>query len=466
MKEKWGTERDYRFVVDTTAVQTKLKILIRDDVFAGRTQAETNAKALKIIRQYSSKILALQSRKEFETSLAQSFLRWYSKFAALYEALQRFSAINQNLVENVNSMLPPGERFEGITFDESVRNVVTDNARGSPYIAEYQKEVKKEFSNLLKDLAKEDAKTPSGGSLRNVAEVKVRWQANERDLKNMLKAGVRLVWSSSHVDASIRCTPWQGRLYSLDGTSGIEDGIPYEPLENAMLGTKKDGNGLLGYNCRHRLIPYQKDNEPPRDYTEEEMKHARYVDQTQRRLEREIRAKKTEAYLNRGIDSKKSKELFAEARDLSDKYRKFSEDNGTTAFMYRTQVMREEVDYKKTLLLPDKSDIINNEWKRDEIGQIIPTEIMASVPKQTGQSPNAVIDRIGRKGEVTRYFYNNRGERVLELHTTDHGNPKLHPPRHIHVVHIENGFMVRSIQMKVPEDIRIQNANILKGEDT
>jgi hypothetical protein len=113
-------------------------------------------------------------------------------------------------------------------------------------IDNYQAKYKYELGHAIETLAKDEAKLPTGGSLRNLAEMKVRWQANEDDIKSMRGDGVNLVWSSSHVDASVRCTPWQGRLYSLNGSSGEIDDIPFVPLIEATRGTHGDGNGLLG----------------------------------------------------------------------------------------------------------------------------------------------------------------------------------------------------------------------------
>ena len=47
-----------------------------------------------------------------------------------------------------------------------------------------------------------------------------RYQANQKDIKMLKDNGVKLVWTSSHANASPRCSPYQGKLYSLDGTSG------------------------------------------------------------------------------------------------------------------------------------------------------------------------------------------------------------------------------------------------------
>ena len=93
-------------------------------------------------------------------------------------------------------------------------------------------------------------------SLRNLAEMEVRYAANRKSIADLKAAGVRLVIASTHADCSKRCRPYQGRVYSLDGTSGVtDDGRKFVPLEEAteIPYTTKAGktymNGLLGFNC-------------------------------------------------------------------------------------------------------------------------------------------------------------------------------------------------------------------------
>ncbi|HEY8444630.1 MAG TPA: phage minor capsid protein [Bacilli bacterium] len=73
----------------------------------------------------------------------------------------------------------------------------------------------------------------------------VRYQANMEDLEKFANSGVDLVWISSHADASPRCAPYQGKLNSIYGTSGVIDGIKYEPLENALSGQEEMAMDVL-----------------------------------------------------------------------------------------------------------------------------------------------------------------------------------------------------------------------------
>ena len=96
-------------------------------------------------------------------------------------------------------------------------------------------------------------------SLRNLAEMEVRYTDHLDSIDDLKSRGVKLVIASTHADCSKRCLRWQGRIYSLDGTYGEINGKKYIPLEVAtnIYYTTKAGrvykNGLLGFNCRHRL---------------------------------------------------------------------------------------------------------------------------------------------------------------------------------------------------------------------
>ncbi len=90
-------------------------------------------------------------------------------------------------------------------------------------------------------------------SLRARAEMEVRYQSHVDEIDNLKQDGVKLVICSVHADCSERCAPWQGKVYSLDGTTGTtDDGRKFVPLEIATQRnfTKKGvPNGLMGFNC-------------------------------------------------------------------------------------------------------------------------------------------------------------------------------------------------------------------------
>ena len=152
---------------------------------------------------------------------------------------------------------------------------------------------RKAFDDLARSTAKDDY--GSNVSLRNIAEMTVRYEHQVKQVDELRKRGVRLVWTSAHANCSKRCEPYQGRLWSLDGTYGEIDGYKYEPLENAteVYYTTKSGktyrNGIIyGFNCRHRLIPYRDGNKPIEIHADIVAKE-REINDTQRAMERQVR---------------------------------------------------------------------------------------------------------------------------------------------------------------------------------
>lgn len=358
----YASEKKYDFVIDTTAVQTRLKQEIAKGVKNEMQKAKIYKRLKAIIRAFCIKIVADGLRREYEVVLAESCVRWYERFAKSFALTKSMLSAFKSGAQATKKNLPPAGPsvdistpgnenggFYGIGFNIPNRPYLSDNKYGVALVEDYQQKFRSELSRAIKDLAYDEAKTVKSGSLRNIAECRVRWETNMSDVAAMKASGVRLVWITSHADCSKRCEPWQGRLYSTDGTYGFEDGIAFEPLENAMLGEKHDGNGIIsGYNCRHRLLPYKKYSVPPNEYSQAEIAKERKVDQRQRSMETAIRKKKQEAFIAQAVDgikSKDAKKLFAEAREMEERYRKFSKDNGRAAYIWRTRVTRDEKTY-------------------------------------------------------------------------------------------------------------------------
>lgn len=130
---------------------------------------------------------------------------------------------------------------------------------GVPIKQYYQEVFKTKIEPILDRLCEQVALDPNDltgrNSLRNFAEMEVRYNDHLEQIEELKNSGAKIAVSSAHADCSDRCAPWQGRLYSLDGTSGKIDGKEYVPLEKAtdIYYTTKAGkvykNGLLGFNC-------------------------------------------------------------------------------------------------------------------------------------------------------------------------------------------------------------------------
>ena len=155
--------------------------------------------------------------------------------------------------------------------------------------------------------------------------------------------GVSLIAVDSHPGARPKCAPYQGRIFSRDGSSGVTtDGsgrkITYSPLSSTSYG---EPDGLFGINCGHSCYPFIPGVNFQRYFPyDPEENAARYKGfQTQRALEREIRASKRECMMLQAAGDKEGYEKAAlRLRTQREKYRVYSNEHGLSMHNDRTQV--------------------------------------------------------------------------------------------------------------------------------
>ena len=209
--------------------------------------------------------------------------------------------------------------------------------------------VKENIIPTMKDLANQQAKDLDDASfrnsLRNKAEMEVRYQ-DHLDQIAKLKEQTDLVIASTHVDCSERCRKWQGRVYSLNGTSGTsDDGRKYVPLEEATHSeqvkyvTKKGKvyyNGLLGFNCRHYLVPYKSGLRFGKA-SEEREKLEYDITLKQREFERRIRQEKIKAIY--AVDNKAKELAVKNYTQLTKEYKEYSRKNKRAYYPSRITII-------------------------------------------------------------------------------------------------------------------------------
>lgn len=335
-------------LVDTAAVVVKIKEAILTGVRQGASERSIKAKVKKLIDEFCKQISDETYKMRARRVLAESFAKWYSTTQAAFLALpflllSRFDGVPKK------TAVAAEKQFNRLPVD--IRARIADLTPHAEYGREwhdsdYRKRLKEAYTRYVARLADDDAKYSKHVSLRNLAEVEVRRQEIADMLGRLRSQGVRLVWASSHVDCSKRCAPWQGRLYSLDGTSGVENSTSFVPIETAINVVDKYGNinGLFGYNCRHRLVPYTKNSQAPREYTHEQMSRERAIDQRQRELEKLVRRWKERGYVLRRENKEASGKAFERARYWEDVYKKYSLSHGRAFYRERITVMREEYE--------------------------------------------------------------------------------------------------------------------------
>lgn len=127
--------------------------------------------------------------------------------------------------------------------------------------------------------------------------------------------GVNLIQIDSHSGARPKCAKDQGKIFSLDNTSGTTEDlngrkIRYYPLRSSSYG---EPDGLFGINCHHHGFPFIPGVNIQRYFpTEDFEENDRLYKQTQvqRALERDVRKQKRECMM---FDELEDKDAFEEA---------------------------------------------------------------------------------------------------------------------------------------------------------
>lgn len=330
--------------------ETKIREIVKNDYFLSIPKAQTNEKVKNII------ISALKhiTNKELYESAKKSLANFYN---LQYMEIRKITPVK--LASYVALMSLQGKQIKGVKTailpinptkqearlfleDHGVNPVNLYGNALQKYSKDYfDKDIKPVFERLINEYPKDY----DGYSLRGKAELEVRYQHNLDMVQNLKDEGHKLVLCSTHADCSERCAPWQGRVYSLDGTSGITtDGRKYVPLEEAtdQYYTTKKGkrykNGLLGFNCRHYLVPYSKGFYFPKPNIQEERKQYE-ITKKQRALERNVIKWKKEAITYKGINDDKYKFAKNKATEWNNLYIEYSKSNNRAYYPSRTKIL-------------------------------------------------------------------------------------------------------------------------------
>lgn len=154
---------------------------------------------------------------------------------------------------------------------------------------------------------------------------------------------IQLIEVSSHMGARPLCAPYQGRIFSRDGSKGVTtDGaggkIYYTPLSETSYGQPA---GLFGINCGHVQYPFVPGINFQRyfPYPNEENDRRYMQFQQQRAMERGIRAAKRECMmLQETGDTEGLQKASLRLRNQREKYRAYCKETGLKQHNDRTQV--------------------------------------------------------------------------------------------------------------------------------
>jgi hypothetical protein len=343
--------------------QTRIKQVIVESYYKGLSKTEIE-KALQKIIWETGEQLPENMRESVKQALAQNAQKWHYLYtqsikasnASVLQAIDRLRVTNPRIAfaaKTYNISLTDhlgSSATEQKAIIDKFRPYLTEDRHGSQVIDKYESKVKEHLKTLARDPAYfqriDKNGKPYKPNLRNFAEMTARYEANLEDVKRLRDSEVKLVWTSSHVDASDRCALYQGKLYSLDGSSGSIDGTPYTPLDEALAGPRGDGNGIInGYNCRHRLIEYTAKSRPPKEYDRATIHRENAINNRQRQYERDIRNLKIEERLARQAGYKsEAAELEKQWQKLNKHYQAFSLRNERAYYPWRTRATQEEID--------------------------------------------------------------------------------------------------------------------------
>ena len=329
--------------------ETKIRKTVKEEFFRRTPKAEIDRKVFKHISEAERQIRI----PELAVAARQSLLRFYT---AQFQELRISFGWQLPLLAALfllNGKTLTGREIKPTQAQtQQARQILEqagyDRSRllGSP-LQKFSKDyVERNVKPALDRLAKQQARDPDDVSgrntLRNKAEMAVRYNEHLKQIEGFKKRGVNLVICSTHADCSERCAPWQGLVYSLDGTEGYtDDGRHYQPLENAthdQITKRGVPNGLLGYNCRHFLVPYKSGYRFPKPHAVEEREEYK-ITQIQRRMEADVRKWRAVAIENKDTDRDRYLEARRKAIAANQAYIEFSKRHNRAYYPSRTKLI-------------------------------------------------------------------------------------------------------------------------------
>lgn len=313
MAENLESSRPFTSQEIVSDLQTEIKLLIKNTIFRASEYAKFQNKVNEIIE---SGIKDIKN-----DGLANTIRETLKKFANTeFEKMVKYLDFGS---------LPIIVALTGAIIDtREMQKIINEKVDKTPI-----RRIESGFSNLASSTPKVDNRQP----LYGYAEMQERYERNQNMVSD-LKEKTNLVICDTHSNCSDRCFPWQGRVYSLDHTTGTtSDGRKYVPLEEATQARDKYGNinGLLGYNCRHKLIKYTDGKKSP-TVTKKEQQKQYEINNEQRLYERTIRDYKERALLS--ITEQEKTDYKAKVRDLTAKYKAFCQENGVVEYRTRLKI--------------------------------------------------------------------------------------------------------------------------------
>lgn len=330
--------------------ETKIRKVVKEEYLKQTAKPQLDLIIRKVIIEALKRVKIKELREAAIKSLLVFYNKQYGQIRTLFDgnvaallAVMVMADKNKSLSERKEAY----NKTRNIGYNIPLpQKVVISGVPTQAYMQDYlKKKVRPILDNLIRQEAKDPDDISGRNSLRNRAEMEVRYAEHNTQIEDLKNSGNRLVIASTHSDCSERCAPFQGKVYSLDGTSGkTDDGRNFVPLERAteIWYTTKKGkrykNGLLGFNCRHFLIPYKSGYRFPEPDKEQE-KREYAITLRQRELERNVRKWQIKAIENKGLDESEYKKARQNAIFANKEYIEFSKKHNRAYYPSRVQVL-------------------------------------------------------------------------------------------------------------------------------
>lgn len=395
-------------VLALEAAQTEIRRIVKEGYLQNKTKAEINRRLQTVISTALAKISNAEIREAARRSLNGFAERQYQTYIRAF-GISPVLLLSLIALNNRNTPKTERRQAEEVVRERLPVNYKTDE-KGLPLGEYHETYMKRVFDELANQTALDPGDGSGRNSLRNRAEMEVRYQRHQDEIEELRKV-TNLVVCSVHADCSDRCAPYQGRVYSLDGTKGVtDDGRPYVPLEEATKNPKDRyitnagrvyQNGLLGFNCRHKLFAYKGGMAVP-TVSAKERKAEYAITEKQRRMERAIRKARDEALQYRGVSAKISGAAQRRAAKLYEEYKAFSRANGRAYYPSRIKIIKSEIG----------TEVFENDKAEYE-------KILRKNPQKTPETLESF-----RKIKYNNY---NRYHRIVETEEEAHARTKLLP---------------------------------------
>lgn len=363
-----NSERFNYQVLAIEDAQTRIKAFCKQAAEQMYTESEFRRGVFDIINELLEVLESVPLKEKAVPALWRFALRMYIQYKRLIEVYATFFAIlsiakaerardaDKYYRAYTNTVSP---ELRKTPLFRSVKLDIPDSAYNKAvplgtYSETYMKMVEKLTAELVASDAKEDYS--SSVSLRNIAEMTIRYEYNLKQIDDFRQNGTKLVYIVPHANCSKRCEKYQvggtshpSGLYSLDGTTGkTPEGVPYRPLEFATnneddiyrtkAGRVYQNGCLTGFNCRHTLKAYKPGNKPipiPAEVIERQRK----IEQTQRQYERRIRDARSAEVLLWQVNKKEYEKARKASKRLYDEYKEYSQKHNVAYIPARTRII-------------------------------------------------------------------------------------------------------------------------------